>query len=277
MKDYFTYHEGKILAHDDKKGIQEYKYQDNIENILLLENEIEKITDKIDDIYKDIAFNQEILDANESPIKSISGKIGTSLIVSLILGTIISFNILPIYSNFSLLNSLIVYSSFFGLSLSMIFGIEILVEKSMKKYKDKIKDDNIEIKSLMSTLNKKQEHLLELKKESKKDNENKLTNEDYKTKLVFIKNITDFYKTIEQQKRDYIFEKSFPKLSITEETREDVLKHPNLYSNCDVRTRMGKFYTDEEYEKHIEESLNRPLPGEENTHKLIKRIIPKKK
>lgn len=65
-----------------------------------------------------------------------------------------------------------------------------------------------------------------------------------------------------QDKKDILF-KDFPPLHITEETRKDVLAHPQLYANCDVRVRMGKFYTDEEYQRRREEVLNRPLPGGE--------------
>ena len=38
---------------------------------------------------------------------------------------------------------------------------------------------------------------------------------------------------------------------------EDAKKHPEKYS---TRQRLGKFYTNEEKEKYIEESLERKLP-----------------
>lgn len=69
-----------------------------------------------------------------------------------------------------------------------------------------------------------------------------------------------------------ILEKEFKPLSITEETRKDVLEHPKIYLNHDVRTFMGLFYTDEEKENYIEESLNRPLPGDEKGPKMVKKI-----
>ena len=62
-----------------------------------------------------------------------------------------------------------------------------------------------------------------------------------------------------EKNKDFLF-KDFKNLHITKKARQDVLNHPEKYSGCDVRIRMGNFYTDEEYEKHIEESLNRPLP-----------------
>ena len=72
--------------------------------------------------------------------------------------------------------------------------------------------------------------------------------------------------------------KDFSPLHITEQTKKDVLEHPEKYSDCDARTRMGMFYTDEEKERYIEESLSRPLPGvEEKGPTLVKRRIPPKK
>ena len=81
----------------------------------------------------------------------------------------------------------------------------------------------------------------------------------------------------EKKKEDVLF-KDFPQLHITEETKKDVLQHPERYVNCDARTRMSMFYTDEEREKYIEDSLSRHLPGgEEKGPTLVKKRIPPKK
>lgn len=80
-----------------------------------------------------------------------------------------------------------------------------------------------------------------------------------------------------KSQEDILFQ-DFPQLHITEETRRDVLEHPEKYSDCDARTRMGMFYTDEEKEEYIEESLSRDLPGgKEKGPTLVKRRIPPKK
>lgn len=84
------------------------------------------------------------------------------------------------------------------------------------------------------------------------------------------KRYLDTFTTEEEKKQDVLF-KDFPQLHITEETKKDVLEHPERYANCDVRTRMGKFYTDEEWEQRREEVLSKPLPGEDEGPKLIKR------
>lgn len=75
-----------------------------------------------------------------------------------------------------------------------------------------------------------------------------------------------------KDKKDYLFEE-FPEFKVTEETRKDVIENPQKYSGCDIRIRMGKFYTDEEYQRKIEEGLSRELPGQK---KLCKRRIERK-
>ena len=73
--------------------------------------------------------------------------------------------------------------------------------------------------------------------------------------------MTDF------NKKDYLFE-DFPKFKVTKETRKDVIANPQKYSSCDVRIRMGKFYTDEEYQRKIEEGLSRELPDQKKLCKM---------
>lgn len=82
------------------------------------------------------------------------------------------------------------------------------------------------------------------------------------TKRKIIKLYTEFQKNNKTiNKNDVLFE-DLPDIKVTKKTKEDVLKHPENYSNCDVRTRKGMFYTDEEKENYIEESLNKPLPSQ---------------
>ena len=67
----------------------------------------------------------------------------------------------------------------------------------------------------------------------------------------------------------------FKPIKITEKIKGDVLEHPEKYINCSSRIRMGLFYTDEEYERYIEESLNRPLPSYEKKGKKL--VLKRKK
>ncbi len=82
-------------------------------------------------------------------------------------------------------------------------------------------------------------------------------------------NITDL--SSEDKKKEILF-KDYPSLHITEETRQAILEHPELHSGLSVRTRMGRIYTDEEWERRREEVLSRPLPGgEEKSPTLVKK------
>ena len=81
-------------------------------------------------------------------------------------------------------------------------------------------------------------------------------------------------------REDVLFQE-YPELQITEETKRDILEHPEKYVNCDARIRSGMFYTDEEKERYIEESLNRPLPDvdtkEQSGPILAKTLFPPKR
>lgn len=69
--------------------------------------------------------------------------------------------------------------------------------------------------------------------------------------------------------KDILFE-DFEPMHITEEMRMYVLEHPEKYANCPPRIRMGNFYSDEEWERYVEESLNKPLPGDIKGAKKIR-------
>ena len=60
--------------------------------------------------------------------------------------------------------------------------------------------------------------------------------------------------------KEIIF-KDYPPLKIDEETRKRVLSTPERHLNCPVKIRMGKFYTDEEWEKRSKRVLSMKLPG----------------
>lgn len=76
-----------------------------------------------------------------------------------------------------------------------------------------------------------------------------------------LKVITKGNVSSETKQRTILFTPYKP-LKITEETRRAVLEHPELHSGLSVRVRMGKFYTDDEWEQRREEILNKPLPGD---------------
>lgn len=72
-------------------------------------------------------------------------------------------------------------------------------------------------------------------------------------------------------KQDILFNYSFKKTKITKEIIKYIKTHPRFFQHCDVRTRMGLIYTDEEYEKRRERVLNTPLPGTKKKTRILKR------
>lgn len=79
----------------------------------------------------------------------------------------------------------------------------------------------------------------------------------------FIPQVEEVIKELELKRRRVVLETKYPCVRITEETIQYIIEHPEKFVNCDVRIRDGKIYTDEEFEKMVEESLARPLPGDE--------------
>ncbi|MBR5662494.1 MAG: hypothetical protein IKX00_02440 [Bacilli bacterium] len=56
--------------------------------------------------------------------------------------------------------------------------------------------------------------------------------------------------------------KDYPPLIVDDKTRHDVINNPLAHINCPLTTRLGKFYTNEEYEKRTEKLSKRTLPGD---------------
>lgn len=60
MKEAYKYVAGKVIAYDDKEGMVEYDYQDNIEDLLKQENVVEQIKNDIEELKeKEKKFDKE--------------------------------------------------------------------------------------------------------------------------------------------------------------------------------------------------------------------------
>ncbi len=57
-----------------------------------------------------------------------------------------------------------------------------------------------------------------------------------------------------------VISKSFPRFKITKKLRDNIKSHPLSYQNCDVRIRLGLFYTEKEWEKKRDKILSKKLP-----------------
>lgn len=65
-----------------------------------------------------------------------------------------------------------------------------------------------------------------------------------------------------------ILEKEFSDFHVTEDVKLSIKQSPKRYVNCDARIRMGLFYTDEEKQRYIEQSLSKPLPHDNQGTKV---------
>lgn len=73
--------------------------------------------------------------------------------------------------------------------------------------------------------------------------------------------------------KERIIEQDYSEFVVTEKTRQNTREHPEMYTGCSARVRMGKFYTTEEYEKYVQESLSRPLPSDVYSKKSLKKVL----
>lgn len=57
-----------------------------------------------------------------------------------------------------------------------------------------------------------------------------------------------------------VISRPFPRFKITEKLRDNIKVHPLSYQNCDVRIRLGLFYTEKEWEEKRNKILSKKLP-----------------
>lgn len=163
-----------------------------------------------------------------------------------------------------------------------IVGSGAYMIKKNKDYKKVFNKFNAALNefALEENRNKKYDAPIEEQKEIEKSIESQIKDISLaEAKLQESKRCLESYTATEDDKKKDVLFKDYPNLKVTEETKKYVLEHPELYSGLGVRERMGKFYTDEEWDERREEVLNTPLPGgEKNTPKSLRKIFrPKKK
>ena len=74
-----------------------------------------------------------------------------------------------------------------------------------------------------------------------------------------------------------ILQTNYKNITITNKTKENIIKHHKLNYRLPVKVFMGKFYTDDEYNQKIDNAFNTPLPGEEKRIQKVKSIFKRKK
>ena len=74
-----------------------------------------------------------------------------------------------------------------------------------------------------------------------------------------------------------ILETDYRNIIITNKTKENIIKHHKLNYRLPVKVFMGKFYTDDEYNKKRDNAFNTPLPGDEKGFQKVKKLFNRKK
>lgn len=176
---------GKVTAYDNNKGFITYECQNNIEDILIQENVIEKITDDI----TAIKINQE---EKETHLNNKFNK--KRNIISIILGNI--FIIALCFVTFYNVASLAITLSIIG---SIIFngGLFLLDLESKNELKNKINSNTLQIEQLEELLEEEKIKLKELKLDNKNDNyfgKSSDFKEKNKTKLEKIDELKNIYR-----------------------------------------------------------------------------------
>lgn len=249
------------------------------------ETKVTELSDIIKEQYDklDILTTQKVLHDNFWRIRSKFQK-GTDIMVA----TMITGMFAMFFTGFPLMmvRDAITYSSSFG-SLASIFapfvagmvGAGGYMIKRNKDHKKVFNNLNSQLgENALEEVYEKFEGAYEEQQELTRLIETQIRDISlFEVQLQENKRCLNTFMTEEDKKKEILF-KDYPPLHITEETRQAVLDHPELHSGLSVRARMGKFYTDEEYEQRREEILSKPLPGgEEKGPTLVKKRIPPKK
>lgn len=74
-----------------------------------------------------------------------------------------------------------------------------------------------------------------------------------------------------------ILETDYKKIKITDKTKEKIIKHHKLNYSLPVKVFMGKFYTDDEYNRKRNKAFNTTLPGDEKGFQKVKKLFNRKK
>ena len=174
-----------VKAYDDNKGFIDYEYQDNIDELFIQENVIEKLTmdiknKKMDKIQNEHSYN--IRYSKKSQLISIL----TTTVFCAAVYFIIMYNIPLLALTLTILTSL------------AGSGILYLIDLEPKnKLKNKIKADALEIEELEELLEKEKTNLQELKNSKTKDkiiDKSTTFKERNKSRLEEIDNLKNLYR-----------------------------------------------------------------------------------
>ena len=175
----YKYVNGKVVAIDDKTGLKEYDYQDNIDELLKQENIIEYISDSIKSLNIVKTYHDEIKEVHESkkfyknwPFifdADYGSKIGIFYVLYVFCGfTIMSLNLGANLSSFIISTCRII------MQISLVALIPTIIYQYKKFIKDndiKLFSIDIQIQELERELQKEKKKLIELQEDKTKTDE----------------------------------------------------------------------------------------------------------
>lgn len=183
MKESYKYDNGMVYVSDNKQGLLEYKYQDNIVKILKCENDIEEIKRILEE------ENCKIRDNNikivKNPFYTHRVKIFFSILITLLVN-IYFFNIAP-----SLFIRIINLSCLIPVGLSIPFAYLMSDFENNKTIRKNINSSLLKKEKFEDLLKEKEKILNDLKKDNNRILESK--NDKNIKKIDVIKDLQDIY------------------------------------------------------------------------------------
>ena len=83
-----------------------------------------------------------------------------------------------------------------------------------------------------------------------------------KNELTFLYEIRDFLPEVEDaivelqlKRKSSVLDDEIPRIRMTKEILQEIMKHPEKFIDCDVRIYQGKIYIEEEFQKVINENM----------------------
>lgn len=199
MNKEYTYIDGKVIISDESGKQAPVEYFDNLDDVLVQENVIETMENRIAELEKDSQFykknNRKRYIPFVQPMVAFMSTVGVNLMFYFLSGTN------PLMSSkdtmFGVVNEGVLYSSFFStffLPIGTLF--EVMLYRQYKDEKRREKGTNSELEFLKKQIVEEKQALEDLKKEKKRDAEDKefrIVEVDDKQRLKVLKDYLSLY------------------------------------------------------------------------------------
>lgn len=176
MNKEYTYIDGKVIISDENGKKTLIEYYDNLDDVLIQENVIETMENRIAELEKNSQFykknNRKRYIPFALPIAAFMSTVGFSLMAYFLTDTNLFMS--SIDTSFGIVNEGVLYSSIFS-SIFLPLGtvLEVMFYQQYKDEKRKEKGTNSELEFLQKQIIEEKQKLEDLKKEKKRAKEDK--------------------------------------------------------------------------------------------------------